>query len=227
MNDGKNLWQAIDLVVRAGGEIDALVAELSKKMTERLSREGADLGMNFDTGDEEDQNATGDWVCVAWLLQWGLKPKGKGKKSYIGNLSVQIVMWTEDGFQDPCGCIPRVEIAYMCTDDEMNPSYYEAGTWLPRDDNWSDWSVSDERKCLMHSKTQKPRFGAKWDESRDWIFVVPLFSLNSIQDIDQNIIEPVVKLLGGTATHDALGKVPAIEFTISKGGVLCQHTPVS
>lgn len=224
MIEGKNLWNAVDLVVRAGSEIEALVAELSKKMTGRLSKDGVDLGFICEVGQDEVLNATGDFVTVSLLSQWGLKPKGKGKRSFVGNLSATIVIWSEDSFQDPCGCIPRVEVAYMGSSEESTPDEMGAGTWLNNDDDWSEWGVSNDKKCLVPLKALSPNNGAKWNEKSDWIFVVPLFSLSSNEDIERLLIEPTIKLLRGEAPEDALSLVPAIEFGFSKEGLLCLHT---
>lgn len=53
MIEGNNLWNAVDLFIRAAKEIVSLEAELSQKMTERLKTVGGGIGFKSDKGDDE------------------------------------------------------------------------------------------------------------------------------------------------------------------------------
>lgn len=224
--EGKNLWNAVDLVVRAGNEIEALETELSNKMTESLRVSGGKLGFKFEEGSGDAIASQGDWVTIATLMQWGLKEKSK-KTRYTGNLSIQVVLWSDSGDKDPCGKLPRVEVAYVGSEDDVSPSYSEPGTWF-EPDGWGDYFVSCDGKCISTSTGENISIGSAWNQNRNWYFAVPLFGLESTEHIDSLIIKPVMELLSGTAPEIALKNVTAIEFSIGKDGVLsaAQQIPV-
>jgi hypothetical protein len=112
--------------------------------------------------------------------------------------------------------------------EKPRESEYGAGTWLVSDNSewgdWKNWCVSSESKCLISPNTETAIQGAKWCEEKDWIYAVPLFSVNNNADIDHLIIEPAMKLLRGEAPDKALCHVPAFKFVIGKDGVL-QRAP--
>lgn len=218
MIEGNNLWNAVDLVARAGKEVDSLETELSIKLNERLKSLGGELGFNADAGDDDVLDSSGDWVRIASMLQWGLKEKRK-KTKYKGHLSVMVVLWSEDGERDPCGKIPRVEVAYVTSEEDLSPNYFDAGTWFSPD-GWDNPCVSTDGKCVIEPKSENSRNGSRWDQKIDWYFAIPLFKLESNDHIDRLIIDPIMKLLSGTAPEDALKNVPAIKFTIGKGDEL-------
>ena len=215
--DGKNLWNAVDLVTRAGNEIDALETELSKRVTDALRVAGLKLGFKFDEGAPDSINSPGDWVTIAFMLQWGLIEKSRRTK-YAGNLSVGVVLWSESGERDPCGKLPRVEIAYVA-EDEISPDHYVAGTWL-EPDGWGGYFTTTDGKVISSTNLKNVPNGLAWDQKTEWYLAVPLFALESTEHIDSLIIKPVMELLSGTAPEVALKNVDAIEFSIGQDGVL-------
>lgn len=219
MVEGNNLWNAVDLVARAGREIDSLVSELSIKMTEQFNKIGSDLNFNFEEGDP-DVETVGDWIQISKIYQWGLKPKGRGK-IVCGNLSVQVVLWTEEAGSDPCGKVPRVEVGYLgySKDDKIHANSCGAGTWFTQD-WWKEVFPKADEKYTNWPKSVKPCKGVSWNENASWVFAIPLFSVNSNDDIDRLIIEPAMKLLGGATPEIAFKGVTTIGFSIGQEGVL-------
>lgn len=223
MIEGKNLWAAVDLVVRAGNEIDAMETELYKRMTEQLKSEENKLGFKSETGDSDPKNAGADWICVESLSQWGLKKKGN--RTTIGNIYVEIVLWTDEGESASCAQIPRVEVGYIgYAKGKIFATYCEAGTSFTQE-SWERLFPKSAQKYSCWPKSVSPCKGVKWDEDANWVFAVPLFSINCNDDIDRLIIEPAMKLLSGSDPEDALSNVPAIVYAIGKEGELLS-TPV-
>lgn len=219
MNEGKNLWNAVDLVARAGKEISALVAELNDKMADQLKITGGALNFISVAGDDDEDESEDGWVCTAWLTQWGLKPKGKGQK-VRGNLYVQIILWTEDEESVNCEKIPRIEVGYIgCAEDKIVASYSEAGSSFTQE-FWKNMFPKADKSSPCWPKSVKTDKGVRWDEEANWVFSIPLFSVNSNDDIDRIIIEPAMKLLSGSTPEIAFKDVVTIGFAIGKEGEL-------
>ncbi len=219
MNEGQNLWNAVELVIRAGKEISAMKAELSEKMNKRLESAGSKLNLISVPGNDSEVHSQDKWVCIDWLSQWGLKPKGKGQK-VCGNLSMQIVLWTEDDDSATCGKIPRVEVGYYgYSEEKIDANYCEAGTFLTQE-VWKEMFPKTDSSYACWPKLVKPCEGVSWNEKANWAFAIPLFSVNNNEDIDHLIINPTMKLLSGSTPEVALKDVPTIGFSIGKEGVL-------
>lgn len=220
MEEGKNLWDAVNLTVQAATEVDALETELSKGIGDELKSVGVKLGFNSDPGSPEVDDVAADWVRVATLLQWGLKHKGK-KTNYTGNIYVQVVLWDEDDENSPCGQIPRIEVGYCGYDSEekIDADYWGAGASFTRE-TWEEFFPKTKGKYACWPKSVKPCKGVRWDDGANWVFAVPLFSVNSSNDIDSLIIQPAMKLLSGESPEEAFNDVQVIIYAIGKDGHL-------
>ena len=220
MSEGKNLWDAVNLTVQAATEVDALETELSKRMDEQLKSVGVEFGFNFASGEPKQNDVAADWVRVASLLQWGLKQKG-AKTKYLGNIYVQVLLWDEDDKNSPCGQIPRIEVGYYgYSEEKIDANCMEAAGTSFTQEEWEDFFPKAKGKYASWPKSVKPCKGVRWDDGANWVFAVPLFSVNSGSDIDRLIIQPAMKLLSGESPEEAFNDVPIIIYAIGKDGHL-------
>ena len=214
-----NLWNAVELVARAWTEIESMQAELAKNMALRMEKEGNKLGFNSETGESCSEEQGDGWVRTMSIMQWGLKPKGSGKK-VIGNLSIQVVLWSEEADLEIDGKIPRVEVAYFgYSTEKIGASEMGPGTWF-NSEGWDYLFPNENGSHLAWRASGDFSHGVRWDERSNWIYSIPLVSVGCSDDIDRLIISPAMKLLAGVAPIEALKDIRTIKQCFGKDGKL-------
>lgn len=221
MTNGINLWNAVDLIGRAWKEIEAMEADLSKKMAEQLKHQN----FNSVAGEPAVDQLGDKSVRYISISQWGIKPKGKGQ-GVCGNLSVQVVLWSEDDESGLCDQIPRVEVGYIsyAEGEKIDKSYQGTGTWFTQE-YWQEVFPKSGDKYACWPKSVKSCKGVRWDERANWVFAIPLLDIHSDDEIGDLIIKPAIGLLTGKDSEHALKGITTIRFALGKDGVLLS-TPV-
>ncbi len=158
-------------------------------------------------------NDFSNWVCVEWFQQWSLTPnrRGRGEPRKLGWLYTQITIWDKDDLEGPCGCAPRIEVGYSTCDE----GEWELGSSFIADAVWENYGLDEYGYCPGKPEGIWNNGGVAWNEKGiEWYFCVPLFCINTLEDLDKRIIDPALKLLSGQSPSQVFNDVPAFRFKL-------------
>jgi len=207
---GKSMFNATLICARAWKEVDLMMGELYERLQEQLGQAGLVKnigGVTYVNKKDEETTDNDGWIYYRYAYKYSLTPNGPGRRSPFGWLTFEIVMADEDapsfGIEESFVNIlydkeaweinafslpPRSTIKYWAESDEVDDSYYRCSLEYER-----LWEFT-------------------WDEMEQpcWAFSVPLAALNSIDDLDNQIVTPVVELLRGEPAEKAMVKADKV-----------------
>jgi hypothetical protein len=194
--NGKKLMNAAEIISKAGEQIEALVEILNEKLIDALTDEKQKIRAEAWTDD--GVNSAGNWMIKSYFWDIALL-KGKSKKPYA-HVAIQIVLYDEDEVQIQ-GWEPAIYIMYVPGEAEFDLESF--CFWLSK--------LLDEG-CHMDGDLLW-----RWEEFEEddsWMFSVPLVKMNCEEDLVQQIVEPVKKLItGGAPSHAFSSDSVAFHFT--------------
>lgn len=183
------LADCFSVVSKSGTQIDALNSLLVEQTINSLAKHNNLVCL--DEIDEEYINDDSGWVCIGSIKSIPLKTKGKRKPQRFINFQISLA---GDYIGYPKNNNPLVYISlWECRASFSNEVYMS----LPLT-SLNSFEVHGNKIVLW--KTQE-------DESwlqHEWTFAVHLEKINSISDMNENVIQPLIKLVTGTCIDDAL-----------------------
>ena len=174
----------------------------------------------FSVNSEEDisLNDGSNWICFEWFHQWSITPnrRGRGVPKKLGWLYVQITICDSNGEIGPCGCVPRIEVGYRTVGEDG----FTTGSSFTTD-GWAEYGIDKTGYCPSYPVEIWSDGGVPWNRKDvEWFFGVPLFCVNTLEDLDSMLIEPIIKLLKGGVPEAVFEKVPAFCFKIENDQLL-------
>lgn len=180
--DGIKLKMAARIIAKTGEQIEALMEVLQEKMINALNDDKQKIRAQYFNDDQED--SAGGWMIKSYLIDIAVY-KGKSRKPYA-HIAVRIVLYDEDETLIP-GWEPSLYVMYGSGKYEFALDSF----WL---------SKVLEEECQLDSEHLW-----RWQDEGEpgWGFVLPLVKLNCEEDLVQQIVEPVKKLIAGNTLSDA------------------------
>ena len=198
--DGIKLLTAARIIAKAGEQIDTMIEILGEKLIEALTNEkekksAVDWSEDGNYGKEA-------WIYKSYLCDIALL-QGKSPKPYA-HIAVQIVLYDEDEAQIQAW-EPSLYIMYGPGEEAFT---LEDSLWLS--------SAKEDKWHLDGNRLWR----WKEDDGECWGFVLPLVKLNSEEDLVEQVVVPVKKLLEGLAPSDAFSlNSVAFQFTEGYDGI--------
>ncbi|MBU4491205.1 MAG: hypothetical protein KKD69_01950 [Euryarchaeota archaeon] len=184
--NGKKLMNAAEIISKAGEQIEALVEILNEKLIDALTDEKQKIRAKECT--DEGVNSAGDWMFKSYFWDIALL-RGKSKKPYA-HVAIQIVLYDEEEVQIQ-GWEPSIYIMYATGEGE-----FELESFCFR------FSKLLDAECHLDGD-RLWRWEEEAEEDDSWMFSIPLVKMNCEEDLVQQIVEPVKKLIAGNTPHDA------------------------
>ena len=178
--NGDTLKSAAKIIVKSGAQIDALFDLTLKNLEEKLT-EISHIG-KIHLGKSEVVEDDGSWITTSYLKNLEIfTHKARKPTSHI---ALNVVLYDEKEVNIK-GWEPSI---YIMFSDDREP--FEEG-WLVNDmleDDEFRQSKKDQRLWCTYNAE-----GA--DDYSEWLYVVPLVKINSVEDIINELVEPVRKVL--------------------------------
>lgn len=182
-NTGHVLWHAVEVVNRAGHEINALLSLTTKGI---LDTELANVRYQHE---DESYGAIleSEWVYFTKTRNISLTPSYKQEPK--GVLGLEVVIGSPNDYQPLIASVPALNVLF-----DSDPYGYQ-GTWeygpnMITNDDWSGYSLAGDNTLIFLNSEEYPGVDS-WSNIREFYFSVPLTSLNRPEDIDQLVLEPV------------------------------------
>ncbi len=202
--NGKKLMNAAEIITKAGEQIEALNEILQDKLIDALADEKQKIRAKFLTDDVV--HSAGNWMIKSYFYDIALF-KGKSKKPYT-HLAIQIVLYDEEEVQIQ-GWEPSIYIMYCPGEDE-----FDLESFCFRFSNLLDEECHLDGERLW-------RWAEESEEDDSWMFSVPLVKMNCEEDLVQQIVGPVKKLIAGNTPHDTFpSDSVAFRFAVGNDGKL-------
>lgn len=183
--NGKKLMNAAKIITQTGEQIGVLVDILHEKLIDALTDEKQKIRAEAWTDD--GVNSAGEWMLTSYFWDYALL-KGKSKKPYT-HVAIQIVLYDEEEVQIQ-GWEPSIYIMYAPGQDA-----FDLESFCFRFSNLLDEGCHLDGDCLWRWE--------EFEEDDSWMFSVPLVKMNCEEDLVQQIVEPVKKLIAGNIQSDA------------------------
>lgn len=181
MTLNENFRNAYGMVVNAGKEIEALRALISDKILQLKTewiRQIAPYNYNF----YNDENA---YIIFRYNI-WHPITRKHQKKGFSGYIYYSFSLYSPD---ENCveNDLPYITIGYNVEEPDYNENTNKTGI-LPEG---SHGYCRDRLFVYSEGETILPKI----DEDSCWKFSVPLLDIKSIDDIDVEIINPIINII--------------------------------
>jgi hypothetical protein len=209
MNTGENLFNAARLIVKAGKEIEALVETIYKMLETELPN--LDPVRKIEWGDDK-WDESDNWIYDGFIQNIGIFKKSK--KLATATLAVQVLLCDieEEEIVGPC---PLLYVLY-CAGGSWDYKEFTISHALDEEcrydiENSSLWSLYDD---------EDTKGVINWEESQ-FVYVVPLTSINKPADISELIINPIKMAIQGKNIAEYLSsKEKIMKFAIKNDQVI-------
>jgi len=194
--DGKTLAHCFSFVTACGKELNGLHDMLANMLVERITERRESLpfvlaGKAIIDSRMDDS----EWICTDIAFSLPLKAAGRGKKSAEQYVGYQISM-AGDGIAIPGSEEPLLHVFCWGSPCDFTSGYY-AGFPHVNDDE-DPYEIVCDRLMLWGS-----RKSSEWNK-RSWCYSLRLVALNSQDDLQAYVVDPVVALLMGSEVIAAL-----------------------
>jgi len=187
-NSGNILWQAAEVVNRAGHEINALLDLSVQKLTNKINDGKLINVRDYEEGDLDDANASSGWIYINEVRNIKLYPP---KVHYPrGVLGLEVVIGNYEEYITITENIPTLNVLFDSSPDG-DPGSWEGGINMYRSSTeWTEYFLCGDSRLIIYNEEY---CGVEhWNPNiKEWYFSVPLTSINSPEDIDNTIIKPI------------------------------------
>lgn len=181
------LADCFSVVSKSGTQIDALNSLLVEKTINAINE--IDHTNCLDEVESDYINDESGWVCLGLIRSIPLREKGKRKPQHFINYQISLA---GDYIGHPENPNPLVYV-----------SLWEFGASF-KDDMYMTPSPSGDCEIIGNKIVQwKSQSENSWLPDL-WTFAVLLEKINSIENMNENIIQPLIKLLNGKSIDEAL-----------------------
>ena len=217
--DKTNVWQNLENMRKLGTAVNSFYSVLGKKLEESFTK-----GKPIDV--EEEELTEGDWCCFATCWVYTLKiTKPNGSKQACP-LSVRTELWREINNDKSDWEHAKSPLIYIGFDPDLPKKGNAWGNDYLKLNEWGQPVHNDEDCEIVEPAPNKNPYLWEWPSEdkanksenswseRSWFFVVPLFDINSTNDIQEQILDPLKSLLvDNKSPEDAFRDSKAIKNT--------------
>jgi hypothetical protein len=212
MDIDTNTLNAVRILDALGREVDALMGELERLLTNVGPPAVVSFGADEESTEDASYSSEGGWVWKGWRWTFPAKTRreGKGNRPKAGSLSV-VVDLGRDGQ-------PSRDLGYLClivawaeAEDDWNEQLDGDEFWPAAADSydlraeclfWWTGSVEDGRPVAAN-RAAEPL-------AASWLYVVPLFAIKDRQKLGALVVNPVLELLSGKAPKQVFATTPEV-----------------
>lgn len=177
---GDTLKNAAKIIVKSGGQIDALFDLALKHLEEKLKK--ISYIKKVDLGKSELVEDEGQWITTSYLKNLEIF-NNKARKP-TSHIALMVVLYDEKEININ-GWEPSLYIMFSDDRDQFNEGWLISD--MLEDDDFRQ-SKKDQRLWCRYNDE-----GA--DDYSEWLYVVPLVKINAEEDIINELVEPVIKIL--------------------------------
>jgi hypothetical protein len=208
---GETLFNATQIVHRAGDEIDAMCEKLFALFEEALESH-RDISRVEDLDEERDEN---EWILVGYLAQYAIyRRRGRRPSAY---LAVQIKL-ADDREGSLVGKKPLLYVLFSGKKEWEYDKFLLANAvkdgWKLHGSKLWEWYTDQENLA------DRPWYDAQW------AFVLPLVSMNTEDDLRKEIVSPVIALIDGKSPEKAFAEAKKVLSFVQNGEEVCLETTV-
>lgn len=189
---GEVLFNATRVVVQAGKEIEAMQEQLFGLLEKKL-KASMNISEFEDYGGDGDEADSNGWIYESYIYQYALYLKNKRKPTAYIALQIKLADEAE------MSIVGREPLAYILFSGKGEWEYDEFTLAGAMDDGWKlnsqwlwEWFDTDKGET-----SDRP-----WSNAQ-WAFLLPLTSLNTEDDLKNQIVSPAVALLKGEPPEKA------------------------
>lgn len=182
--NGENLYNAAMVMKRAGEEIEAMLEKLTALLDRRLNTLGTI--QKFEQKGEDLFDNSNEWVFTDLVRNFSIyKKSAKNPSAY---LALQIKL-CDRGEADVLGSQPLLYVLFCSEAD------WELDEFLLHKAVKEGFRL--ERGCLWRRYDDNEKNGNSrvWWKDEELVFVLPLVGLNTQEDLEVLIIDPIYSLL--------------------------------
>jgi hypothetical protein len=148
---------------------------------------------------EAGKMAEGDWIYLSYIYNYGLTRPGPGRREPFAHIALQIVMADE-------------EVIGLGINEAVVHVLYATAQWgkddftVPPSVGMKDWADAENWKCELKENCLWEFSYDPIDNSseRGWAFSVPLATLNTEEDLLDQIVNPIAGLLQDQPVAEAM-----------------------
>lgn len=188
---GASIFHAVRLLDDAGKEIDAMMHQVDRMLTQQCTPKDEEIREIYHCYTDE-LVSTSQYVTEGVVYNYGMRAKGEAKKSepaHVLAIYVQLGHTHVDSDHDPL----------LIHQPLVHIHYNSGGPW---NENYEPVVLSSDNLIgdgwhLMTDALWAYTSDDTDDGSVGWLYTIPLTSLNSLQDLQRNLIEPFQALMTG------------------------------
>lgn len=183
--NGKKLLNAARIISSAGAQIESMIEILNDKLIDTLGDEKKKVRVDADWADKSIRSA-GNWLITSYFWDIALL-KGRSNKPYA-HLAIQVMLYNEDEEFRIQGWEPSIYVMYAPGEDEFESDSNRLHRML------------EENARLDEDRLWRWK---EFEENDSWLFALPLVKINCEDDLVQQIVQPVKRLIAGETASEA------------------------
>ena len=192
---GKSITECFAFASRVGVEIEGLMNTLSDKLVASLKQASLPCKV-ADKPKWDSQDDPEGWICKDSAFSIPLKGADKGPTERYVRVQVSVA---GEGIAIPKNEGPVLLVSFWEAPYDFDD---QVATYFPMSETDDmPFSVVSQRQLLWIEKNEP-----KWNEQK-WTFSLRLTELNSADDLQNYVIDPVLALLNGAHAKDVLPDV--------------------
>jgi hypothetical protein len=179
---GENLFNAANIMKRAGDEINAMLEKLFTILSKEL-KTVKDIREIEETSDQDDE--FNDWCTTGYIVNYGIYRKARKNPSAWLGIQIKLCDMME---REIVGPQPLLYILFS-VDEE-----WELDKFLVNNALAERFILEDECLWRRYKEDEDPSTDRPWHEA-DCAFVIPLVDINTPEDLHSLIVEPIRQLM--------------------------------
>lgn len=186
------IWQSTRNIMDSSAGFEALWEGIERLILQRL----AEKHIEHDDSAQIEQT---DWASALWVNYFKLRKSSHWKAKTVGRISIgfqQTSDASELDWQD--GKRAKILVGYVGSDEA-----FDFGTDFPNAGGEAEYMLDDGTAQRYYSD------GLRWqaESAPEWFFAVPLNSLENDSAIQRLIVHPLLRMIDGATSEEALGPV--------------------
>lgn len=213
---GENLFNAVNVVMKAGIEINAMYDKIYSMLEKGVPGTGQIKKVNDHEFDYEEYD--GDWACRGCIKNFAFYKKGSKKPDAF--LGIQVKLFDLDESKI-VGQTPLLYVLFS-SGDEWDYNEFKVSKVFDEDNTYEL-----ENNCIWQGYDEDEEHGAERDfDIALFGYVIPLVEINSSEDIAELIIEPIkMTILGKGIGKYLYSKNKVLKFNSISGEVTLKSLP--
>ena len=180
--NGENLFNAANVMHKTTGEINTMLGELSAQLIKTIEMKTMRL---IDPADDELYDESSNWICTDMI--YNVHIYKNGAKICRVYLAIQIKLCN----QEEAKIVGKQPLLYVMFSAEANWSLDEFLLHTAINEGFELEGFVWRR----YNKNEEPIPNLLWWETAEFAFVLPLMALNTKEDLQTLIVDPIHSLM--------------------------------